>query len=370
MDIKDFILIGGGILIAAVIVHGFWIAWRERQRDLRFDIQPDLIPNLIDDMDRLKGELPNGGARVSKNRREIPAQDTLILDDPPPLLLEPSAGPPPAPAKERTEARTEPRIEVPATTTGNRSSQRSDFGALRAQPERAQQNRAQSGLPTRTNDRANDSATSRRAKVTDVSMPDSLVPEQSRHTRRMSQRQAPERSPVGVRGPSGERSSDRASERAAERATQRAETVTAPPVEELLILNVLADTRAPYAGDALFTVLRAEGLKFADMNIFHRVEPLTKIVHFSVANAVEPGTFDMLEMESFRSPGLCFFMQLPGPENPLEAFEDMLKVARTICRTLGGEIKDEQPNVMTPQTVEHYRQRVLEFSRRRMSKRA
>ena len=106
------------------------------------------------------------------------------------------------------------------------------------------------------------------------------------------------------------------------------------------------------------------------MNIFHRVEPLTKAVHYSVANVVEPGTFDMAEMESLRSPGLCLFMQLPGADNPGTVFEDMLSVAREVQTELGGELKDEQRNFMTPQTVEHYRQRIVDFSRRRMSKRA
>ena len=64
MDIKSFILIGGGLLIAAVIAHGFWIAWRSRREPYRLDIVPDLIPEDVDEMERLRGELPNGGARV------------------------------------------------------------------------------------------------------------------------------------------------------------------------------------------------------------------------------------------------------------------------------------------------------------------
>jgi len=75
-------------------------------------------------------------------------------------------------------------------------------------------------------------------------------------------------------------------------------------------------------------------------------------------------------MEAFRAPGMCFFMQLPGPEHPSEAFEDMLSVAREVVNRLGGELTDEQRNRMTSQTVEHYRQRIADFSRRRMSKRA
>ena len=48
----------------------------------------------------------------------------------------------------------------------------------------------------------------------------------------------------------------------------------------------------------------------------------------------------------------------------------MLSVARSVTRELGGDVKDEHRNVVTPQTVEHYRQRIVDFSRRRMSKRA
>ncbi len=135
-------------------------------------------------------------------------------------------------------------------------------------------------------------------------------------------------------------------------------------------MNVLAPSGQPFAGDELFASLRGLGLKFGHMNIFHRMDAGSKKVQFSVANIVEPGTFEMADMETIRSPGLCFFLQLPGPENPLEAFENMLSAARGVAAELNGELKDEQRSFMTPQTEEHYRQRILEFSRRRMSKRA
>jgi cell division protein ZipA len=48
----------------------------------------------------------------------------------------------------------------------------------------------------------------------------------------------------------------------------------------------------------------------------------------------------------------------------------MLGVARDIAATLDGDLKDEHKSVMTPQTVEHCRQRIAEFSRKRLSLRA
>ena len=70
VDIKDFILIGGGLLIAAVVAHGFWIAWRERRQDLRIDIKPDLIPEEeVPEIERLRGRLP--GPREILKRRAL-----------------------------------------------------------------------------------------------------------------------------------------------------------------------------------------------------------------------------------------------------------------------------------------------------------
>ncbi len=63
-------------------------------------------------------------------------------------------------------------------------------------------------------------------------------------------------------------------------------------------------------------------------------------------------------------------MRLPGPDNAIDAFEDMVTTARHVAYDLGGELKDERLSDMTHQTVEHCRQRVRDFARRQMSRRA
>jgi cell division protein ZipA len=45
----------------------------------------------------------------------------------------------------------------------------------------------------------------------------------------------------------------------------------------------------------------------------------------------------------------------------------MIETAQCVVRNLDGELKDEKRNIMTPQTVEHFRGRVREFERKQLS---
>ena len=99
--------------------------------------------------------------------------------------------------------------------------------------------------------------------------------------------------------------------------------------DELIILGVLAKSGAVFKGPELVAALRGQGLKFGNMSIFHRIDSATDEHLFSVANAVEPGTFDLADMEALETPGITFFLQLPVPGDAFETLEDMLLSART-----------------------------------------
>lgn len=144
-----------------------------------------------------------------------------------------------------------------------------------------------------------------------------------------------------------------------------------PDAEEVLVINVLAKPEQAFAGPALKKLFEACGLEFGDMDIYHRHETTdtTSPVQFSVANAVEPGTFRPKDMTSMATPGISFFMSLPGPTSAMQAFEFMLETAQCVVRNLGGELKDERRSVMTPQTIEHCRQRIREYERKHHSQR-
>ncbi len=139
-----------------------------------------------------------------------------------------------------------------------------------------------------------------------------------------------------------------------------------PEAKEVLVINVLAPQDKPFEGTVLKTLFEACGLEFGDLDIYHRHEgsDTTTPVQFSVASAVEPGTFRPEEMPALSTPGISFFMSMPGPTNALQAFEFMLETAQCVVRNMGGELKDERRSVMTPQTIEHCRQRIREFERK------
>jgi len=264
VDIKDYILIGGGLLIAAVIAHGFWIAWQARRQDLRIDIKPDLFPADIDELERLRGELPNGGSRLSSLTSADPTQVDLDLNEPE-IEAEPPAHSAMAPtitvevpdvAQTGVTARRDPIVSEPAQTPASASAATATTRGSATAADRQSESRAQqtSKVESRT----------ARVRVAEVSLPaeEPLNAERTRKPRRLAQR------------------------RKAERAPEKSDTATPPAVEELIVMYVLAETGRLYTGDELFAVLKGKGLKFGEMNIFHCVEPLTKAVHYSIANLV------------------------------------------------------------------------------------
>ena len=64
------------------------------------------------------------------------------------------------------------------------------------------------------------------------------------------------------------------------------------------------------------------------------------------------------------------FLSLPVAGESLAAFNDLSVTAKNLANALGAELKDENRSVMTPQTIEHGRQRVIEYERKRKLARA
>ncbi len=139
---------------------------------------------------------------------------------------------------------------------------------------------------------------------------------------------------------------------------------------EVFMLNVVARSDQGFRGDDILQILLACDLRFGDMNFFHRheFEAGRGAIQFSVANMVQPGVFDIDNMADMSTPGLVFFLTLPGPEDMIKAYDYMLETAQTVARNLGADVLDESRSVLTRQTVEHGRQKIRELERRLLAK--
>jgi len=134
------------------------------------------------------------------------------------------------------------------------------------------------------------------------------------------------------------------------------------PHEQLVLaFYILAPRGQAFAGAALREALEQAGFEYGDMQIYHYFADTPERGRrslISLANALEPGTFDPAAMDEFETPGVTLFTQLPGPLEGREAFERLLEVGRSLAEALGGELCDDRRSVLTPQTISHLRERV------------
>lgn len=139
--------------------------------------------------------------------------------------------------------------------------------------------------------------------------------------------------------------------------------------DEVIILHLMARQGEVFQGDELLKALIDNGLRYGSLKIFHRHEREdgSGDVLFSMANSVNPGTFELNAMGEFLTPGVTFMMVLADSEDPLGTFDLMLECIHGINSAIGGELKDQQRSALSQQTAEHYRQRIMDFNRRRLT---
>lgn len=100
----------------------------------------------------------------------------------------------------------------------------------------------------------------------------------------------------------------------------------------------------------IFHVLESLGLEYGSMKIFERVDE-SRFVHFGVANMVEPGTFPDENLDEYYSPGVVFFMQVDGLEDPKATFDNYIKTALVFAHEMDGTVLDHRRQPLTDQMV-------------------
>ena len=138
------------------------------------------------------------------------------------------------------------------------------------------------------------------------------------------------------------------------------------PIERIVTLFVAARAGELIHGPDLVVAAEKAGLTFGDMGIFHRLvsgRPEAGPI-FSMANMIKPGSFDMRHIEEMHTPGVSFFMALPGPLPALDAWDAMLPTAQRLAELLDGNVLDEERNALGRQRVAHLRDELRAWDRK------
>ena len=346
MSLREWLIAIGTLLIIGIVLDGLRRMRRARKESMAISSgmgADDLEDSPLDD--EYNPELPNGGARtISRDTLEergyVKREKSSRFAAPKPKPTRPVTAPAGKPEKNAASAE----------SSGEHSDEVPDYPLTSLEPDDTEPESGWGAV-----ERAAEAEPDSRAQTPDPD-PDpepeteAVPPTVTTEVEEDTARRAPSRRESG----------------------QPLAGANRPEAREVVVINVLARKGEEFKGLALKKLFEACGLEHGDMDIYHRHEQAdtTSPVQFSVANAVEPGTFKPEDMPAMATPGISFFMSLPGPSNAMQAFDFMLETAQCVVRNLGGELKDERRSVMTPQTIEHCRQRIREFERKQRSKKA
>ncbi len=138
------------------------------------------------------------------------------------------------------------------------------------------------------------------------------------------------------------------------------------PIERIVTLFVTSRAGELMHGANLVVAAEKAGMTFGDMGIFHRLVSGKSDAGpiFSMANMVKPGNFDMREIDKVQTPGVSFFMALPGPIPALDAWDAMLPTVQRFAELMDANVLDEERNALGRQRVAHLRDELRAWDRK------
>ncbi len=134
------------------------------------------------------------------------------------------------------------------------------------------------------------------------------------------------------------------------------DTTETGPESLLIILYIMSPKGHVFIGEGIHAVMTSAGLTHGEHQIYHYLQ--NNIAVFSIANAIEPGFFDLTKLKDVTTPGLAVFLELPGPVECRKALDNLLGISKRLAEALSGELCDENRSVLTQQTIAHLKDKV------------
>jgi len=128
---------------------------------------------------------------------------------------------------------------------------------------------------------------------------------------------------------------------------------------DIIVLYILPKPDKTLIGSQINSSAQAMGLSFGEMNIFHFMVNNRSV--FSLANMLEPGSFDADTIHDLKTTGLTVFMQIQGGD-PLDDLTEMLQRSYQLAGLLDARLCNHKRQPLTEQDAENYRSQVSEFA--------
>lgn len=129
-------------------------------------------------------------------------------------------------------------------------------------------------------------------------------------------------------------------------------------LSDIVVLYILPKADQLLIGSQINSSAQAMGLSFGDMNIFHYKRDGRNV--FSLANMLEPGSFDPATIHELKTTGLTVFMQIKGAD-PLDDLTEMLQRSYQLAGLLNARLCNHRRQPLTEQDAENYRTQVSAF---------
>jgi len=148
------------------------------------------------------------------------------------------------------------------------------------------------------------------------------------------------------------------SENISQENTQQSDATEKNVLNDIIVLYILPKPDQILVGSQINSAAQAMGLSFGEMNVFHFMDENRSV--FSLANMLEPGSFDADTIHDLKTTGLTVFMQLHAGD-PLDDLTEMLQRSYQLAGLLDARLCNHKREPLTEQDAENYRMQVSDF---------